>query len=84
MLKFSHESRVYVFRGKELNQPAPGSYDAAKWTPPAHQLFRVEIQGDGVWQIMLNGAQIACGEYATRPSRGLAQELIMTHCKTFL
>jgi hypothetical protein len=83
MLQFSHETRVYVFRGKELNPPAPGSYDAAKWTPPTHQVFRVEIQGDGVWLIMLNGAQVACGEYA-KPSRGLARELILTHCKSHL
>lgn len=82
-LQFSHQMTVYVFRGKALNPPAPGTYDSAKWTPPTHQVFAVEIQDDGMWCIKLGGVQIHSGDYAKR-SRAAAEELILKHCQRLL
>jgi hypothetical protein len=83
VLRFSHETRLYAFRGKELSPPSPGSFDASKWTPPTHQLFVVEIQTDGLWLVKLNGAQIVSGDGAKR-SRAAAAEIIQKHCRNFL
>lgn len=82
-IRFSHETRVYVFRGRELKPLAPGSYDAAKWTPPTHQVFHVAIQDDGLWSIKLHDGQIASGDGAKR-SRAAAADLILKHCKSLL
>lgn len=83
VLEYSHKTSVYVFLGKKLDPPAPGTYDAAKWTPPTRQVFRVEIQDDGAWRILLQGADVACGDNATA-SRSAAKQLIEQHCSTHL
>jgi hypothetical protein len=82
-LTFSHEDRSYVFMGRMLPLPEPGTYDASKWTPPTHQYFRVIIQDDGMWQVKYHGAVIASGDGAKR-SRKNAKALIEQHCKLFL
>ncbi len=83
VLRFSHETRVYVFRGKELELPKPGTYDASRWTPPTHQVFKVEIQIDGLWLIQLNGAEIKSGD-GVKPSRSAAESLVLQHCQKLL
>jgi len=82
-LEYSHKTSVYVFLGKKLEQPTPGTYDAAKWTPPARQVFRVEIQDDGAWRILLNGSDVACGDEGTA-SRAAAKRLIEQNCSIHL
>lgn len=74
-LTFSHEARVYGFRGRELSPPDPSTYDAAKWTPPSHQVFSVLIQMDGMWLVKLDGAIIGTGEGA-KCSRAAALEIL--------
>jgi hypothetical protein len=83
VLLFSHEVRTYVFRGKELTPPKPGTYDARHFTPPRHQTFTVSIQVDGIWLIKLNGADIKSGDGAKR-SRAGAEALIWHHCRNYL
>lgn len=82
LLEYSHKTSVYVFLGRKLDPPAPGTYDAAKWTPPTRQVFRVEIQDDGMWRILLNNVDIGCGDKAT-VSRAAAKQLIEQHCSTY-
>lgn len=83
ILQFSHETRTYVFRGKELKPPAPGTYDPKHHKPPTHQVFAVEIQTDGMWKLKLNGADIAAGECDGR-SRSVAKYIIETHANYLL
>lgn len=75
-LEFCHELRVYVFRGRELAPPPAGTYDASKWTPPTHQLFRVSIWNDGMFRVELNGVEIATGDNASRCKSG-ARDILM-------
>ena len=81
-LAFSHEIRTYVFRGKKLDPPKPGTYDPS-WTPPTHQVFAVKIYIDGLWLIELNGAVVKTGDGGTR-SRCGAKAIIEEHCQVFL
>jgi hypothetical protein len=83
VLRFSHEVRTYVFRGKELTPPKPGTYDPTKWTPPTHQIFTVSIQVDGLWTIKLNGVVIQTGDGAKR-SRTVAEAIIWHYCRDLL
>jgi len=83
VLEYSHKTSVYVFLGKKLDPPAQGTYDAAKWTPPTRQVFRVEIQDDGAWRILLNGSDVACGDGGTA-SRAAAKRLIEQRCSIHL
>jgi len=82
-LTFSHEVRTYVFQGRKLDPPRPGTYDAAHWTPPTRQVFKVEIQNDGIWCVKLQDVVIASGDYAAR-SRAEAESILIRHCKRYL
>lgn len=55
---FSHETRRYTFKGRAIDPPRPGTYDARHFTPPTHQYFHVEIQNDGLWCIKLFDTEI--------------------------
>ena len=66
----------------EANTPKPGTYDPS-WKPPTHQVWTVEIQADGLWQVKLGGVRMTEGEGAKR-SRQEAKEIIENHCKGFL
>lgn len=83
-LTYSHSSRSYWFRGRELQPPEPGTYDAAKWTPPTHQVFRVEIVDNGCWRIQLNGTEIRSGSDCHTASRANALALVQRRCALFL
>lgn len=78
---FLHESTSYVFRGKALTQPAPGTYDASRWTPPTHALFCVRIWNDGSWAITIGNSDIPAwaGDYEKR-SRKNALALLLKYC----
>lgn len=78
-LKFDYETRCYGFRGKPLLQPAPGTYDATKWTPPSHLFVRVDIQNDGLFVIYVNGVETCSGDGA-KQTRIEAKSLIEKHC----
>lgn len=81
--EFSHRVTVFVFLGKHLEPPAAGTYDATKWTPPTRQVFRVEIQSDGMWRILLQGVDIAFGDNG-KPTRKAAHDLLIDHCSKYL
>ena len=82
-LTFSHSQVTFVFTGRKLDPPAPGTYDATKWTPAKHHVWTVSIQNDGLWWIKLGGAEIASGDCAPKPSRKAAMNLILTKCSKF-
>lgn len=82
-LIFSHKTSSYVFIGKEISPPPPGSYDAANWTPPTQQVFRVEIQHDGMWRILLNDVEVASGDYSDVSQKG-ARHLVERFCAKHL
>lgn len=82
-LEYSHKTTAFVFLGRHLKPPAPGSYDATKWTPPTRQVFRVEIQNDGCWRILVNGTDVACGEGATAVVSA-ARQLLEQNCSMYL
>jgi hypothetical protein len=48
---YLHKKTVYTFQGEAIPAPAPGTYDATKWTPPTHRMYAVVIQDDGIWAI---------------------------------
>lgn len=81
---FSHHVLVCVFLGRELKQPAPGSYDSKHYTPPTREVFKVSMQNDGPWWIELNGAKVADGFEWRRPSRQLAKQLLENNCARLL
>jgi hypothetical protein len=82
-LEYSHKTTTFVFLGRHLKPPEPGSYDPAKWTPPTRQVFRVEIQNDGCWRIFLNGAEVAFGDGAPAVV-SVARRLVEQHCSIHL
>lgn len=77
---FEYDSctRVYHFTGERLPLPAPGTYDASAWTPPTHRRYAVHMQGDGIWWLEQNGAQVASGDCLC-PSRANARKVILNY-----
>lgn len=82
-LWFSHQTVTYVFRGKAIDPPRPGTYDAAAWTPSTHRIFHVSIQNDGLWFVKLFDAIVADGEGA-KPSQKEALAILNRHCEKLL
>ena len=82
-LWFSHQTVTYVFRGRAIDPPRPGTYDAAAWTPPTHRIFDVSIQNDGLWFVRLFDAIVAAGEGA-KPSPQEALAILYRHCEKLL
>jgi hypothetical protein len=62
--------------GSEADEPANS-------IPPRRQVFRVEIQNDGAWRVLLNGDDIACGDNAVA-SCVVARNIIEQHCSGYL
>lgn len=61
-LEFSHSKTAFTFQGKELPQPAPGTYDATAWTPPTHRMYRVEVYNNKLWQLYVGNVLVEEGE----------------------
>lgn len=82
--KFSHTIVDYVFRGREVPPPKPGTFDPQHYTPRSHQVFHVNFQSDGMWWITLWDTTVASGSCDQRPSCKAAKELLEHHCKRLL
>lgn len=80
--EFSHETRCYTFLGREIDQAKIGPHDPS-WVPPKRQVFCVEIQNDGLWQIKHGGVKVASGDRA-KCSRSNALALLNENCRVLL
>lgn len=77
-LRFSHSNTTYSFRGEAISAPAPGTYDAAKWTPPTHKMYHVTVQNDGLWVLKLFTVELQSGDNGSR-SRKWAESVIVKY-----
>ena len=75
-------TRIYHFVGERLPEPDPSTYDASKWTPPSHRRYDVHMQGDGIWVLLMNGAQVTSGD-ARLPSRANARKIVIDYRAKF-
>lgn len=81
-LEFVYRKTVYTFKGGALPQPAPGTYDATAWTPPANRIYVVECQDDGVWSLAMNGAVIKTGTGGSS-SKSFAKAMVELYAPEF-
>jgi hypothetical protein len=81
---FSHRTTVFTFTGRRLDPPKPGSYDPAAYTPPTRQIFKVEMQDDGIWRVLLFGTEVASGDSGQSASRHNAATILEKHCSHLL
>jgi hypothetical protein len=68
--KYSHMVTTFYIEGERLPEPKPGTYDATKFTPPTHRMFRVQFFGNKSWQLLagIDGEVVLAQGENLRPS----------------
>jgi hypothetical protein len=74
-IEFSHFSTKYVFLGKHLKMPAPGTYDPKHFEPPKRRIYEVTVFDSGTWSISIGGTMFESGSGGAR-SKSFAKSVL--------